>query len=81
MKKKSLNAKLSIHKNTIALLNQAAQHQVQGGQELHGGGVSATDRTLIVTCPIVASKPCGSEVDPFTCLSIHCPPTSQMIGC
>lgn len=74
MKKKSLNSKLSINKNTIALLNNEAQQYVQGG------GWVVVNKTLIPTCPGV-SKPCGSEVDPFTCLSVNCPPTSQMIGC
>lgn len=73
MKKKSLNSKLSIHKNTIALLNNEAQQYVQGG-----GFVVV--KTLLPPCPGV-SKPCGSEVDPYTCLSVNCPPTSQMIGC
>ena len=73
MKKKSLNSKLSINKNTIALLNNEAQQYVQGGDLV-------VVKTLIPTCPGV-SKPCGSEVDPFTCLSVNCPPTSQMIGC
>ncbi|PSK89600.1 class I lanthipeptide [Taibaiella chishuiensis] len=72
MKKKSLNSKLSVHKNTIALLSRDNLQEILGGD--------LVVKTLIVTCPGV-SKPCGSEVDPYTCLSVNCPPTSRMIGC
>ena len=72
MKKKSLNAKLSLNKNTVALLTRDNQQELLGGEFVV--------KTLIATCPGV-SKACSSEVDPFTCLSINCPPTSGMIGC
>ncbi len=72
MKKKSLNAKLSIEKNVISTLNDLQQDQVQGGAtsvERPCATITTLPRTF-ANCPTLRVDCAASQIDPISCHGI-----------